>query len=48
MRVRYKFLRKMYKIRRSYKEFPYGGISNDYLIDKIKDEIEKGKNFIQF
>ena len=46
MRRRYKFLRKMYRTRRVYKEFPHGNMSNDYLIERIKDEIEKGSDFI--
>lgn len=46
MRRRHKFLRKVYKMRRMYKEFPYGGISNVDLLNVVEDDIRTGRDFI--
>lgn len=45
MNRRYRFLRNRHKIRRIYKEFPYG-VSNYYLLNTIEEELKEGRDFI--
>lgn len=46
MNRRYRFLRNRHKIRRIYKEFPYGGVSNYHLLNIIEGELKEGRDFI--